>query len=117
MYDPQDTMRVLAEVAEHRHWQAERYHDMNQTMPHGVGPDVEWMPGLRLTAEEIETLIRRDWDYDVDPDPAQHSWMRLMREEVAEAFGCPDTACLRTELVQIAAVAVSWIEKIDGENS
>jgi hypothetical protein len=116
-YDPEVTQRVLDEVAEHRVWQAERYHDLNQTMPHGVGPGIAWMPGLVRSAANIERACRADWDYDRDPDPALMSWLKLLREEVVEAFSCPTTACLRTELVQIAAVAVAWIEKIDGETS
>ena len=34
-------------------------------------------------------------------------------EEVAEAFEEHDPARLRSELVQVAAVAVAWVEKID----
>jgi hypothetical protein len=113
MYDPADTDRVLSEVREHRAWQAERYFALNQTMPDGTGPDTPWLPGLPHSARTIEMIIRADWNYDTDPDPALMSWMRLLREEVAEAFACADATCLRTELVQVAAVAVSWIETLD----
>lgn len=34
-------------------------------------------------------------------------------EEVAEAIGAPDEDHLREELVQVAAVAVAWVEAID----
>jgi hypothetical protein len=37
----------------------------------------------------------------------------LVREEVAEVFQETDPVKLREELVQVAALAVSWIEKID----
>lgn len=37
----------------------------------------------------------------------------ILREEVAEAFAEYDTAKLRAELIQVAAVAVAWIEKLD----
>lgn len=37
----------------------------------------------------------------------------LLQEEVSEAFAEQDPALLRAELVQVAAVAVAWIEKID----
>jgi hypothetical protein len=106
----------LDEVRAHRAWQAERYHDVNQTMPDGTGPDAQWIPGLPYDAATIETIFRLDWDYDRDPDPKEQSWMRLLREEVAEAFACPNTLCLREELVQIAAVAVSWIETLDARD-
>ena len=39
--------------------------------------------------------------------------MHLVREEVAEAFAESDPARLREELIQVAALAVSWVEKID----
>lgn len=41
------------------------------------------------------------------------SWAHILVEEVAEALEAPSTADLRQELVQIAAVAVAWIESID----
>lgn len=41
------------------------------------------------------------------------SWGRILQEEVIEAFAAEDTAQLRAELVQVAAVAQAWIEAID----
>lgn len=41
------------------------------------------------------------------------TWRDIMREEVAEAYAETDPALLRAELVQVAAVAVAWIECID----
>lgn len=40
-------------------------------------------------------------------------WLHILREEVAEAFAETDPAELRVELVQVAAVAVAWIQAID----
>ena len=37
----------------------------------------------------------------------------ILLEEVAEAFAESDPHLLRTELLQVAAVAVAWVEKID----
>lgn len=37
----------------------------------------------------------------------------ILIEEVAEAIGAHDDDALREELVQVAAVAVAWIEAID----
>lgn len=50
-------------------------------------------------------------------------WMTVLSEEVGEAakaamhdmFGGPDAGNLRAELVQVAAVAVAWIECLDRE--
>lgn len=41
------------------------------------------------------------------------NWEDVLVEEVAEAIDAPDDAALREELVQVAAVAVAWIECID----
>lgn len=41
------------------------------------------------------------------------TWRDILNEEVAEAFAESDTAALRTELVQVAAVATQWVQAID----
>lgn len=41
------------------------------------------------------------------------TWRHILQEEVAEAFAELDPAPLREELIQVAAVAVAWIEAID----
>lgn len=41
------------------------------------------------------------------------SWRVILAEEVAEAFAEADLYRLRQELLQVAAVAVAWIEDID----
>jgi hypothetical protein len=41
------------------------------------------------------------------------TWRDILAEEVAEAYACSDRNELRGELVQIAAVAMAWIEAID----
>jgi hypothetical protein len=40
-------------------------------------------------------------------------WVDILEEEVAEALAESDPAKLRAELVQVAAVAMAWIEAID----
>lgn len=41
------------------------------------------------------------------------TWRHILNEEVLEVFAETDTARIRAELVQVAAVAVQWIEAID----
>jgi hypothetical protein len=41
------------------------------------------------------------------------TWKDILAEEVAEAHAETDPALLRAELIQVAAVAVAWIEAID----
>jgi hypothetical protein len=41
------------------------------------------------------------------------TWRDILHEEVCEAFAETDPEALRAELVQVAAVAVKWVEAID----
>jgi hypothetical protein len=41
------------------------------------------------------------------------TWMHILQEEAWEAFAEEDPKEIRAELVQVAAVAVAWIEAID----
>lgn len=41
------------------------------------------------------------------------TWRHIIMEELYEALAAVDPVRLRAELVQVAAVAVSWIEAID----
>jgi len=50
---------------------------------------------------------------DVSTQDGTLTWLHILREEVYEAFAEEDPQKLREELVQIAAVAVAWIEAID----
>ncbi|WP_433509089.1 NUDIX hydrolase [Nonomuraea sp. CA-143628] len=41
------------------------------------------------------------------------TWRHILREEVLEAFAESDPEALRTELIQVAAVAVKWAQALD----
>ncbi len=41
------------------------------------------------------------------------TWAHILTEEFYEAMAEEDQARLRAELIQVAAVAVAWIEQID----
>lgn len=41
------------------------------------------------------------------------TWLHILAEEVFEAFAETDRQKLRTELVQVAAVAMQWVKAID----
>lgn len=127
------TMAVLAEVAGHREFQFANY-GASRDVPDGTGPDVEWLepvvdeastresPGLQrphLTAREITELFRGEWDYPKGPETPEQveardaaTWLRMVREEVAEAFEQDDTERLDEELTQVAALCVSWKERL-----
>lgn len=105
------TDRVLMMVSEHRAEQYVRWGD-NRDLANGTGSDVCWIPCADMSAADTEAMFRKEWDYDVDQTPSERTWLRLLREEVAEAFAADLRDDLITELIQVAAVAVSWTEKL-----
>lgn len=46
-------------------------------------------------------------------DPQSLTWRVILDEEVLEAYAEVDTGRLRRELIQVAAVAASWIHDLD----
>lgn len=115
---PGPTERALQEVAVERATQDAKWGEQNH--PNGTGPD---LPILRLTdvnldlrtGEELAGIFRRRTD-----DRAKCgrlSYMDILLEEVFEATAEADVTHLRTELIQVAAVAVAWVEKIDRQST
>lgn len=108
---PPDTSPVLAEVAAERRAQEARWGQQNH-------PDVFG----EVHATEIEDAeIRLDYirsHVDLDHLQGTGDFQGILHEEFLEAYlealrG--DKAALRTELIQVAAVAVAWVEKLDRE--
>lgn len=91
---------VLAEVDAERRRQDEKWGEQNHE--DGVGYRY-----LRRKA----AIARRECDAGFAAGSG--SWRLILREEYAEALACTDPADLRAELIQVAAVAVAWIEAID----
>jgi hypothetical protein len=119
------TGKVLDEVALKHRDQWRQYGEVNEGMADGTGPDVWWLgPVVDLAqsaysmgygAAVIEEVLREEWDYPKDGTPEEQAaaaadctWMRLLREEVAEAFAEEDWDALDEELTQAAGIIVSW---------
>lgn len=103
------TERVLEDVRAERTRQRERY-GLNAATPDGTGG--AWLgPYTADDAYEIEQALREDYSLFALESPV--TWVHLLREEMAEAFAATDPAQLRAELVQVAALAVSWCERLD----
>ena len=104
------TENVLMDVEEERSRQFHRY-GTNEDLEDGTGG--AWArPVSESSAEVLEKLFRADYE----EHEAQHgrpTWVHLVREELAEAFQETDHTRLREELLQVAALCVSWIEKLD----
>lgn len=92
---------VLHEVHLERIRQDQKF-GMDRTMPNGTGG-----PGLGHVRAAAQRACFVAFDL------GNGTWRHILQEEVAEAFAESDPARLREELVQIAAVAVAWIEGID----
>lgn len=115
MRDAHRTHEVLCEVHDERRRQDEKWGQQNH--PDGTGGEpaadmapsyVEHLRSIRKTlADDAKKLCERAFG------EGRGTWRLILREEVDEAMAEDDPAKLRAELVQVAAVAVSWIEAID----
>jgi hypothetical protein len=90
---------VLDDVQRERVAQDRRWGQQNH--PDGTG-----RPGSREAADQARARCKANV-------PIDDNWRDILDEEVAEAFAEVNPAKLRDELVQVAAVAVAWIEAID----
>ena len=108
--DHTSTTNVLNDVLAERGRQDEKWGQQNH--PDGTGPRVRWMEGAPLghSAAVLAGWFRDRCKANV---PDQDNYLDILMEEVAEAFAEDDPAKLRAELIQIAAVAVQWVEAID----
>lgn len=94
-----NTADALADTADERIRQAAKWGV--QSWPDGTGPQYIAM----ADAAKAHT--------DAAAERGDVTWLDILMEEVSEAAAETDHAALRTELVQVAAVALSWVEDID----
>jgi hypothetical protein len=91
---------LLKELAEERDRQDERF--PAQHLPDGTSNDL-W-GGDEVAAKAVVNNRARHGGL---------TWQMVLYEEVCEAFAEEDRNALRGELVQVAAVALRWIEDLD----
>ena len=94
------TAGVLREVLAERRRQDARWGEQNH--PNGTG--------YRYLREQADKARR---ECDTAAETGRVTWRLVLREEYREALACTDPAELREELLQVAAVAVVWIEALD----
>ncbi len=111
--------QILAEVARERVRQTEKHGDQSH-LPDGTGPYEQPLIGNGASPLQPDgTAVARwlAWWAKRETDrAARHgavTFRDILLEEVFEALAESDPAALRTELVQVAAVAVQWVEAID----
>lgn len=97
---PRITTLVADEVVAERARQDDRWGEQNH--PDGTGS-----PAQIARSEST----RRDCEAAAASD--RLTWCDVLREEVAEAFAESDPGLLRAELLQVAAVAMAWVEHLD----
>ena len=97
--DFEPCMGVLDEVRLERH--AQHAQRSEQNPPDGTGPSRSHFADIARTACQSAF------------ENGEGTWRHILTEEVFEAFAEDDPDGLREELVQVAAVAVAWIEAID----
>jgi hypothetical protein len=95
---------VLVDICAERDRQDQKWG--KQSHPDGTGEGV--CPGFKATAEKLKAATA------YAAQEGRLTWRHILKEEVAEAVAESDRARLRAELVQVAAVAVAWIEDLDG---
>lgn len=93
------TKAVLREVLLERQAQDEIWGEQN----HPDGTD---------KVNEVAANVTKAWN-KVFAEAGDVDWKHVLDEEVLEAFAEEDPVKLRAELVQVAAVAVAWVESID----
>ena len=90
----------LAEVGNEREMQNDKWGEQNH--PDGTGLEHD-----RLMADSSRRACK------AAANDGTVTWRHILVEEFYEAMAEADPSNLRTELIQIAAVAVAWVEAID----
>ena len=93
-------VNILVEVLDERAKQDKKWGVQNH--PDGTGDGV-W-PEEARRAKAICNSAAKNGDV---------IWLDILNKEICEAFAESDPKKLRAELIQVAAVAVAWIEAID----
>jgi hypothetical protein len=90
---------VLREVMDERMAQNTKWGEQNHPDGTGLPYDIAWASIDRAKCQAN--------------GPDTDNWRDILQKEVSEAFAEVDPVKLRNEVLQIAAVAVAWIEAID----
>jgi hypothetical protein len=95
----EEAARIGGEIAQERVRQVEKFGIQNH--PDGTSEDNAWMASFSRDACDAATKA------------GCLTWLDILREETEEAAAEENPEKLRVELLQIAAVAVAWIEDLD----
>lgn len=112
-------MGALDDIREERERQDAKWGQQNHA--DGTGPETFPLQcGGRNGIEEyeaysLEVAFKQQCDDRFSRTRADRpgTWTDILLEEVFEVLATRDPADLRTELIQLAAVAAAWVEAID----
>lgn len=99
--------RTLKKIEAERARQDEKWGQRDY--PDGTGPRVVHAGFLGFMEEQAKVARMRCWSNA----RTQDNWRDILLEEVYEAMAEDDPHRLATELVEVAAVAVAWVEAIE----
>lgn len=111
---PPAEMRVLTEVQTERASQDVKWGEQNH--PDGTGPYLSVFNRVSVPSHgNLNRMICQEATTECNTMHAQGrgTWQHILTEEWAEAIACDNPTELRVELIQVAAVAVAWVEAID----
>jgi hypothetical protein len=107
-------LAILYEVSAERQRQDQKWGEQNH--PDGTGPE-EHLLGMRcydtMAFDYADIADRCKEATDANAAEGTVTFADILLEEVFEALAEADPAKVRKELVQVAAVAVQWVQKID----
>jgi len=118
---PVPMAKAIQDIINERLRQLEKHGDQSH-LPDGTGPDIELdnLPVVGWGTVSAERLAA--WAKARCKAASQNeggngtiTYEQILTEEWAEAIAESDPTKLREELVQLATVAVAWIEKIDNK--
>ena len=105
--------KVLAEVFEERLRQDDKWGEQNH--PDFDRQVLDWSKPMIHDHYGILQAQYAKFNCDNAFRSGRPDWISVLIEEVSEVLDCVDRPVseLRDELIQVAAVAVSWVEAID----
>ena len=107
---------ILGEVGIERTAQDAQWGEQNHSS--GTGPTTPplWRSRLNAAMTARELAEQATSSCDSAADRGDLTWTDILLEETFEALAENEGDNLREELIQVAAVAVAWIECIDRRN-
>lgn len=97
-------LHIINELVKERDRQDEMWGQQDHPNRHGnTGPHFSFAELLEDSRALNEQNVAK----------GENNWTDILLEEVFEALSEPNQSNLRTELIQVAAVAVAWVEAID----